>query len=75
MEPQNEGLPQQQNYIRGVGKVIEPPEMKILIHALNGEDHPQTIKLQGTVKKNKITILVDSGSTHNFLDLENLELR
>nr|XP_009796424.1 PREDICTED: uncharacterized protein LOC104243009 [Nicotiana sylvestris]XP_016468831.1 PREDICTED: uncharacterized protein LOC107791307 [Nicotiana tabacum] len=31
---------------------------------------PNTIKLRGEAKKNSLTILLDSGSTHSFLDME-----
>ena len=43
-------------------------EMAISIHALMGSNNPQTITLLGTVNRNTLMILVDSGSTHNFLD-------
>ncbi|TXG73396.1 hypothetical protein EZV62_001975 [Acer yangbiense] len=46
-------------------------EMTISHQALNGGSKGiQTIKLRGLVKNMEITILVDSGSTHNFLDPE-----
>lgn len=41
---------------------------KISLNALSGTADFQTLKLRGFVKKKAITILVDSGSTHNFLD-------
>ncbi|KAF3624466.1 hypothetical protein FXO38_30251 [Capsicum annuum] len=31
---------------------------------------PNTIRLQGEAKKNKVTILLNSGSTHSFLDMD-----
>nr|XP_016449252.1 PREDICTED: uncharacterized protein LOC107774272 [Nicotiana tabacum] len=42
----------------------------ISLNALSGTEVPNTIKLGGEAKRNKITILLDSGSTHSFLDLE-----
>ncbi|TXG71290.1 hypothetical protein EZV62_006225 [Acer yangbiense] len=46
-------------------------EITISHQALNGGSKGiQTIKLKGTVKNREITILVDSGFTHNFLDPE-----
>jgi hypothetical protein len=45
-------------------------EMTISHHALTGSMGLQTIRLRGKVKNREITILVDSGSTHNFLDPE-----
>ena len=44
-------------------------DIVIPIHALLGNSSPHTIRLLGKVKKNSILILVDSGSTHYFLDL------
>ena len=42
--------------------------VKIFLNALSGTADFQTLKLRGYAKKKPITILVDSGSTHNFLD-------
>lgn len=42
----------------------------ISLNALSGVEMPITIRLRGEAKKNSLTILVDSGSTHSFLDLE-----
>ena len=62
-----------------VEEVVEPTEeeieekdeeITISHHALTGSMGIQTIKLRGNVKNRDITILVDSGSTHNFLDPE-----
>jgi hypothetical protein len=33
-----------------------------------GISHPQTLKVYGYVKKTKVTMLNDSGSSHNFVD-------
>jgi hypothetical protein len=30
---------------------------------------PRTLKFKGSIKNKNITILVDSGSTHNFMDI------
>lgn len=40
----------------------------ILVHAFARQSTPDTIKLTRRVKNNKLSILVDTGSTHNFLD-------
>jgi hypothetical protein len=47
----------------------DPPEVDPLIslHALTGFSAPQTLKLIGYIKHRKVIILVDSGSTHNFI--------
>ena len=36
-------------------------------HALDGISTLQTIKIEGYIKKKKVTMLIDSGSTHNFI--------
>jgi hypothetical protein len=48
---------------------IDPPEVDPLIslHTLTGFLTPQTIKLIGYIKHRKVIILVDNGSTHNFI--------
>lgn len=42
--------------------------VQISLNALSGSASFQTLKLRGFAKKKAITILVDSGTTHNFLD-------
>lgn len=44
---------------------IEP---LISVNALSGNQNFQTMRVQGKVKDKLFHILVDSGSTHNFLD-------
>ncbi|KAI4321268.1 hypothetical protein MLD38_034667 [Melastoma candidum] len=48
-------------------------DVLVTLHALRGElgegDNNRTMKLKGSFKKKRLNILVDSGSTHNFLDL------
>ncbi|KAL5844087.1 hypothetical protein ACOSQ4_010045 [Xanthoceras sorbifolium] len=41
---------------------------KISFHAIVGIAHPQTIRLQGRMKGKEVTVLVDDGSTHNFVE-------
>jgi hypothetical protein len=50
-------------------KPHDPPEVDPLIslHSLIGFLAPQTLKLIGYIKHRKVIILVDSGSTHNFI--------
>ena len=47
----------------------DPPEVEpiISLNALTGFSAPQTLKLIGYIKHRKVIILVDSGSTHNFI--------
>jgi hypothetical protein len=49
--------------------LVDPPEFDplILLHALNGFSVPQTFKLIGYIKHNKVIIVVNNGSTHNFI--------
>ncbi|XP_026399861.1 uncharacterized protein LOC113295752 [Papaver somniferum] len=49
----------------------EPPlesDMVISIHALTGTVSGETIIIPGFIKKKAISILTDTGSTHNFID-------
>jgi hypothetical protein len=48
---------------------LDPPEVEpvISLNALTGFSTPQTLKLIGYIKHRKVIILVDSGSTHNFI--------
>jgi hypothetical protein len=48
---------------------LDPPEVEpvISLNALMGFSAPQTLKLIGYIKNRKVIILVDSGSTHNFI--------
>jgi hypothetical protein len=39
----------------------------ILCNALAGINTPQTLKIEGYIKKKKLIVLIDSGSTHNFI--------
>ena len=43
-------------------------EFQISVHALSSIQSYRTMRIKGQVKKNVVEILIDSGSTHNFLD-------
>jgi hypothetical protein len=47
----------------------DPPDIDLVIspNALTSFSAPQTLKLIGYIKNRKFIILVDSGSTHNFI--------
>nr|KYP66316.1 hypothetical protein KK1_012604 [Cajanus cajan] len=48
----------------------DPPDThsaQISLHALLGHSIPQTLKVLGHIHTSSITVLVDSGSTHNFI--------
>ena len=40
----------------------------LLVVSMTGISQPQTLKLFVHIKNTKVTVLVDSGSTHNFID-------
>lgn len=61
-EMEEEGLERdQQNY---------EEELQISLNALTGSISYRTMRVKGNVKKKLINILIDSGSTHNFLSPE-----
>jgi hypothetical protein len=43
------------------------PNPQISLHALLGHTIPQTLRLLGQIHKQNLNVLVDSGSTHNFI--------
>ncbi|XLR33619.1 hypothetical protein S83_061519 [Arachis hypogaea] len=43
----------------------QPP--KISLNALAGEFHPETLRVRGTHSNRQLMILIDGGSTHNFV--------
>jgi hypothetical protein len=47
---------------------VEEENSEISLHAITGSNHPNTMRLIGWVGNHKIIVLVDSGSTHKFLD-------
>ena len=49
--------------------LFDPPEVEpvISLNALTGFSAPQTLKLISYIKNREVIILVDSGSTHNFI--------
>ena len=52
----------------------EPPELppksppaQLSLHALSGHSAPETLRMKGTINDLHVSILIDGGSTHNFL--------
>nr|GEX31237.1 protein ALP1-like [Tanacetum cinerariifolium] len=46
----------------------EPKEVaEISLHAILGKPHPRTMKVQGMLQSTEVIILIDGGSTHNFI--------
>ena len=40
----------------------------LFVASMTGISQPQTLKMFGYIKNAKVIVLVDSGSTHNFID-------
>jgi len=45
----------------------EEINLTIYSNALVGITTPQTLKIKGYIKENKLIVFIDSGSTHNFI--------
>lgn len=41
---------------------------EISFHAMAGTEHTQTLRVSGKLKNKEVTVLIDGGSTHNFID-------
>ena len=44
-----------------------PEELVISLHDLVGISSPQTLKIRGFIKHRPVVVLIDSGSTYNFI--------
>jgi hypothetical protein len=42
--------------------------LEISFHAIAGTAHPQTLRVMGRLRSKEVMVLIDSGSTHNFID-------
>nr|TKR84798.1 hypothetical protein D5086_0000254370 [Populus alba] len=42
--------------------------LEISFHAIAGTAHPQTLWVMGRLRSKEVMVLIDSGSTHNFID-------
>ncbi|MCI22095.1 hypothetical protein A2U01_0043270, partial [Trifolium medium] len=47
--------------------IAPPTEALLSLHAMSGYSTHNTFRIMGTIAKQQVTILVDSGSTHNFV--------
>ena len=43
-------------------------EPELSLHAMDGSASPKTLRLLGQVKRKPVSILLDTRSTHNFID-------
>ncbi|RWV81670.1 hypothetical protein GW17_00056890 [Ensete ventricosum] len=62
-EPFEEGLEPEEEAIEE-----EPQPVDYTVHALAGYSNPWTMKVGGLLKQQPITVLIDTGSTNNFLN-------
>ncbi|RWW54830.1 hypothetical protein BHE74_00038567 [Ensete ventricosum] len=62
-EPSEEGLESEEKAMEE-----EPQSGDYAVYALAGYSNPQTMKVGGLLKQQPITILIDTGSTKNFLN-------
>jgi hypothetical protein len=51
-----------------IENIVDEAIQKISFHALAGMTHPQTFRVIGKVGNKDLTVLIDGGSTHNFID-------
>jgi hypothetical protein len=64
-EEEQEQEPSQDENIESISSEKLTPT--ILCNALSGISTPQTLKIKGYIKNKKVIVLIDSGSTHNFI--------
>jgi hypothetical protein len=58
------------NFQNDTSKLIEDNTPRISLTAITGITQPQTLKLKGHIKNDNVTVLIDTRSTHNFLDIK-----
>jgi hypothetical protein len=50
------------------GKIFIGQEPEMSLNAITKTPNPKTMRMIGMIKGQHVTILIDSGSTHNFVD-------
>ena len=63
-EVENEVVPE----AVGNSQVSQEEEVEITLYALTGTPTPDTIRAKGKINGSGLVILVDTSSTHNFVD-------
>ncbi|XP_026409868.1 uncharacterized protein LOC113304966 [Papaver somniferum] len=66
-QPESSEEAKEEVYEEDVESPVES-DMKISLHALTGNVNGDTIRILGTIERHKILILIDTGSTHSFID-------
>jgi hypothetical protein len=64
-EEEEEEEPSQDENVEAI--LSEELTPTISCNSLAGINTPQTLKIKGYIKKKKVIVLIDSGSTHNFI--------
>jgi carbamoylphosphate synthase small subunit len=64
-EEEQEQEPSQDENLEAISSEELTP--MISCNALDGISTPQTLKIEGYIKKKKVIVLIDYGSTHNFI--------
>ncbi|KAK0595142.1 hypothetical protein LWI29_003937 [Acer saccharum] len=47
---------------------LDEETLEISLQAMTGSSNPQTMRIRGVIQTKKVVLLVDSSSTHNFLN-------
>ena len=47
--------------------ISDPPPAQLSLNALSGQVVPETLRMQGYIKRQPVSILIDGASTHNFV--------
>lgn len=49
------------------------PSPEISLNSVMGLTSPKTLKLEGSIKGEKVVVMIDPGATHNFISLETIQ--
>ena len=58
-----------ENFQNDTSELIEDNTPRISLTSIIGITQPQTLKLKGHVKNDNVTVLIETWSTHNFLNI------